>query len=126
VRDPVARAENIDKIYLAMNEIAPSRTTAEWQELLLRLDVPHTAFAKISEITEQEHLKAVDYFATIDHPSEGRIRQARPSTKFSEDPPNVHRPTPRLGEHSREVLTEAGYSAAEIDALVAAGAVGEG
>ncbi|WP_322517704.1 CoA transferase [Rhodopseudomonas palustris] len=126
VRDPVARAENIDRIYARMGEIAPSRTTAEWEELLLRLDVPHTAFARISEIGEQEHLKAVDYFAAIDHPSEGRIRQARPATKFSDEPPNLHRPTPRLGEHSREVLLDAGYSASEIDALIAAGAVGEG
>ncbi|WP_041798183.1 CaiB/BaiF CoA transferase family protein [Rhodopseudomonas palustris] len=126
VRDPVARAENIDRIYAAMNEIAPSRTTAEWEELLLRLDVPHTSFARISEVAEQEHLKAVDYFAAIDHPSEGRIRQARPATKFSEEPPSLHRPTPRLGEHSREVLLEAGYSDDEIDALVDAGAVGEG
>lgn len=126
VRDPVARAENIDRIYAAMAEIAPSRTTAEWEELLLRLDVPHTAFAKISEIGEQEHLKAVGLFEAIDHPSEGRIRQARPATRFSEAPPNLHRPTPRLGEHSREVLLEAGYSTAEIDALVQAKAVGEG
>lgn len=125
VGDPVARADNIDRIYAAMHEIGPSRTTAEWHELLLRLDVPHTPFAKISEITEQEHLKAVDYFTAIDHPSEGKIIQPRPATKFSEAPPNLHRPTPRLGEHSREVLGEAGYSSAEIDVLIAAGAVGE-
>ena len=42
VRDPVARARNIDRIYDRMREIAPSRTTAEWEELLLRIDVPHT------------------------------------------------------------------------------------
>ena len=109
-----------------MAEIAPSRTTAEWEELLLRLDVPHTAFAKISEIGEQEHLKAVGLFAAIDHPTEGKLRQARPATRFSEAPPNLHRPSPRLGEHSREVLAEAGYRAEEIDALVQAKAVGEG
>lgn len=126
VRDPVARAENIDRIYAAMNEIAASRTTAQWQELLLRLDVPHTAFARIDEITEQEHLKAVDFFVDIDHPTEGKIRQARPATKFSEAPPSLHRVPPRLGEHSREVLVEAGFSDAEVEALVAKRAVGEG
>ncbi len=47
VRDPVARARNIDRIYDRMREIAPSRTTAEWEELLLRIDVPHTGFAKL-------------------------------------------------------------------------------
>ncbi|RJF74760.1 CaiB/BaiF CoA transferase family protein [Rhodopseudomonas palustris] len=125
VRDPVARAENIDRIYAAMNEIAASRTTAQWQELLLRLDVPHTAFARIDEITEQEHLKAVDFFVDIDHPTEGKIRQARPATKFSEAPPNLHRVPPRLGEHSRDVLMEAGFSDAEVETLVATGAVAQ-
>jgi crotonobetainyl-CoA:carnitine CoA-transferase CaiB-like acyl-CoA transferase len=124
VRDPVLRSQNIDRIYARMSEIGPTRTTAEWEVLLLRLDVPHTAFARLTEIEEQPHLKAVGMFVDIDHPTEGRIRQARPSTKFSDDPPGVHRMPPRLGEHSREVLIEAGFSDAEIQSLVQDGAVG--
>ena len=125
VRDPVARARNIGRIYDRMREIALTRTTAEWEELLLRIDVPHTAFARLGEIEEQPHLKAVDMFPVLDHPSEGRIRQARPPTRFAASPASVRRLAPRLGEHSREVLREAGYSAAEIDDLVASRAVGE-
>ena len=124
VRDPVLRAQNIDKIYARMSEIGPTRTTAEWEELLLRLDVPHTAFAKISEIGEQPHLKAVEMFAEIDHPTEGRIRQARPPTRFSGDPPGLHRMAPRLGEHSQEVLREVGLSDADIQALIESKAIG--
>ena len=82
VRDAVARANNIDRIYDKMAEIAITRTTAEWEELLLRIDVPHAAFAKITEIAEQPHLKAVGMIATLDHPSEGKIRQARPPPVF--------------------------------------------
>jgi crotonobetainyl-CoA:carnitine CoA-transferase CaiB-like acyl-CoA transferase len=63
-------------------------------------------------------------FADIDHPTEGRIRQARPATKFSESPAGIHRMAPRLGEHSREVLREAGLSDAEIQAAVDSKAVG--
>jgi crotonobetainyl-CoA:carnitine CoA-transferase CaiB-like acyl-CoA transferase len=124
VKDPVARAHNIDRIYARMSEIGPTRTTAEWETLLLRLDVPHTAFARLSEIGEQPHLKAVGMFAEIDHPTEGRIKQARPPTRFSDDPPNMHRMSPRLGEHSHEVLRELGFSDAEIRALVESNAVG--
>jgi crotonobetainyl-CoA:carnitine CoA-transferase CaiB-like acyl-CoA transferase len=124
VRDPVLRSQNIDKIYDRMSEIGPTRTTAEWEELLLRLDVPHTAFARLTEIGEQPHLAAVGLFADLDHPTEGRIRQARPATKFSESPAGIHRMPPRLGEHSREVLREAGLNDAEIEALVANKAVG--
>jgi crotonobetainyl-CoA:carnitine CoA-transferase CaiB-like acyl-CoA transferase len=124
VRDPVLRARNIDKIYDRMREIAPTRTTAEWETLLLRIDVPHTAFAKLTEIAEQPHLKAVGMFPEIDHPTEGKIRQARPPARFSASPAGIHRMPPRLGEHSREVLSEAGYTPDDIDRLVAANAVG--
>ncbi|TXL71798.1 CoA transferase [Vineibacter terrae] len=124
VRDPVLRASNIDKIYDRMSEIALSRTTAEWEELLLRIDVPHAAFAKMTEVAEQPHLQAVGMFVDLDHPTEGRIRQARPSARFSESPAGIRRLPPRLGEHTREVLREAGYSDAQIATLVDSKAVG--
>jgi crotonobetainyl-CoA:carnitine CoA-transferase CaiB-like acyl-CoA transferase len=118
VRDPVLRAKNIDKIYRKMGEIALSRTTSEWEELLLRIDVPHTAFAKLTEVADQPHLKAVGLFVDIEHPTEGRIRQARPATRFSDSPASIHRLPPRLGEHTEAVLKEAGYTDGDIASLV--------
>ncbi len=126
VRDPVARARNIDRIYDRMREISPSRTTAEWEELLLSIDVPHTAFAKLADVAEQPHLKAVGLFQDLEHPTEGTIRQARPPARFSASPAGIHRLPPRLGEHSRDVLREVGYSEAEIDGLVEQRVVGGG
>ena len=124
VRDPVLRAQNIDKIYDRMREIAPSRTTAQWEELLLSIDVPHTAFAKLSEITEQPHLKAVGLFQELEHPTEGTLLQARPPARFSASPANIHRLPPQLGEHTREVLREAGFDDEEIAGLIERNGVG--
>jgi crotonobetainyl-CoA:carnitine CoA-transferase CaiB-like acyl-CoA transferase len=86
--------------------------------------VPHTSFTKLTEVAEQPHLKAVGLFQEVDHPTEGKIRQARPPARFSASPASVHRPAPVLGEHTREVLHEAGYTPAEIDSLIDNKAVG--
>jgi len=123
VRDPVSRARNIDLIYDRMREIAPSRTTAEWETLLLSIDVPHTSFAKLTEVADQPHLKGVDLFQVVDHPTEGKLLQARPPARFSASPANVHRMAPTLGQHTREILAEAGFADEEIGALIETKAV---
>jgi len=119
INDPVARAQNIDIVYAKMREIALTRTNAEWEELLLRIDVPHTSFTRMAEVKGQPHLKAVEMFPMVEHPSEGTLRLARPPTRFMSTPANIRRDVPHLGEHTAEVLREVGFSDAEIEGLVA-------
>src|SRR4029453_10565605 len=97
-----------DKIYDRMREIALSRTMAEWEELLLNIDVPHTAFVALSHITEQPPLKAVGLFQELHHPSEAKLLQARPPARFSASPAGVHRLPPPLGPQTREGLPGVG------------------
>jgi crotonobetainyl-CoA:carnitine CoA-transferase CaiB-like acyl-CoA transferase len=65
----------------------------------LSIDV-HTGFAKLSDVMEQPHLKAVGLFQELDHPSEGKIRQARPPARLSASPAGVRRLAPRLGAYA--------------------------
>jgi crotonobetainyl-CoA:carnitine CoA-transferase CaiB-like acyl-CoA transferase len=69
-------------------------------------------------------LKAVGMIATLDHPSEGKIRQARPSARFSDTPAEIHRMPPRLGEHSRAILREAGFTDEDVASMIEKKVVG--
>jgi crotonobetainyl-CoA:carnitine CoA-transferase CaiB-like acyl-CoA transferase len=76
----------------------------------------------LDQLPEDPHVKAVGLFGTADHPSEGCYRTLRNPVSFGAAPFRIRRHAPRLGEHTAEVLAEAGFSRREIDALVRAGA----
>ena len=118
VRDPAERAGNIDRLYAKLRELTPARTTAEWAEVLLAADIPFADFATMEQMSDQEHLDAVNLFTRMTHPTEGEIVQARPPSRFSRSPAGIHRMPPKLGEHTREVLAEAGFSDDELETLL--------
>jgi crotonobetainyl-CoA:carnitine CoA-transferase CaiB-like acyl-CoA transferase len=117
-----ARSRNYDKAYAFVAEEMKKRSTAEWIEALERADIPVQRMNSIEDIVADPHLAATGYFRTLEHPTEGRIRSMAVPSEWSESPPEYRRHAPRLGEHTREVLAEAGYGAAQIDALIASGA----
>lgn len=121
VDDAVHRNRVIDAIYAACAEIAVTRTTAEWLALCETLDIPATGFHALEELADHPHLAAVGMFQDMDHPTEGRLRYARPAARFAETPASVRTPPPRLGEHTEAVLAEAGYTADETRDLLARG-----
>lgn len=122
-RDIASRTANIDALYAMIGEELKSRTTDEWLELLQQNDIPCIRPNTLESLLEDPHLSDVGFFQFQDHPSEGRIRTMREPSTWSETPPPTGRFAPRLGQHTREVLAEAGYNASEIDALIAQRAV---
>ncbi len=122
---PEARSRHVDEIYAFVAQEMGKRTTSEWLEALERADIPVQRMNSLEDILADPHLAATGYFAGVDHPSEGRLHAMRVPSEWSESPPAYRRHAPRLGEHSREVLREAGYTDAAIDALLAEGITSE-
>lgn len=115
------RTQHMNDLHRIVGDIFIERTTAEWIEALMRADIPVMPLHTLDTIFDDPHLKAVGFFEWEEHPSEGRVRRMRAPYTWSDSQPVSSRPAPRLGEHSAEVLREAGYSDAEIATLVARG-----
>jgi formyl-CoA transferase len=115
------RATNIDVVYAELARILETKTTAEWSKILEKADVPVMPMHDLESLLGDPHIVATDFFPVVEHPTEGRIRNMRPSARFSETPVETKRLAPRLSEHSAEILQEAGFSPDEIAALVSDG-----
>jgi crotonobetainyl-CoA:carnitine CoA-transferase CaiB-like acyl-CoA transferase len=120
------RSKNYDTAYKLVAEELKKRTTAEWVAAFERADIPVQRMNSLTDIVEDPHLAAIGYFRTVQHPSEGSIRSMAVPSEWSESAPEYRRHAPRLGEHTREVLREAGYKEEEIGRMIAGGAAIEG
>lgn len=116
------RTKNIDTLYGYVAEVLLTRTTAEWLAAFATADIASMPMYYPDDLFEDPHLKAVNMFPVEEHPSEGMIRTFKVPVSFSKTPGGSYRPAPRLGENTVELLVEAGYSEAEIAALLAEGA----
>ena len=122
--DISSRTRHIDELYRELAGIMTTRTTAQWLEMMRAFDIPAMELKTPATLLEDPHLRAVGLVEDIEHPSEGRVRTFREPSRWSRTQPRSQRPTPRLGQHSSEILAEAGFSDDEIDALRAGGALG--
>ncbi|HEX2255882.1 MAG TPA: CoA transferase [Afifellaceae bacterium] len=121
-RTLAARTRNTDALYAIVEQAIADKTTAEWLELCRRHQIPCMPLLKIDEIERDPHLAETGFFGEAEHPSEGRYTQVGIPTRFSASRTQVRRHAPALGEHSVEILREAGFSPAEIAALLDEGA----
>ena len=117
------RMANLPALTALMNEALATRTKAEWIETFDAAGVPVGPVNSIGEALSHPQALARGMVVDLVHPQAGATKALGCPVHFSATPTSVTRPAPMLGEHTREVLAEAGYSDAEIDAFVAEGVV---
>lgn len=123
--DEVDTWEKRDEIFARTRDRLKTKTTAEWLELLRAADIWCGPVYGYADLVEDEQIKHNGTFVEYEHPTEGHVKTPGFPIRFSKTPSTVARGAPVVGQHSRDVLIEAGYEDAEIEALLAKGAVAE-
>ena len=113
------RLNNSKKVYATLNEIVSTRTLNDWVTQLDAANIPAMMVKTKEDLLDDEQLNATGFWHSVDHPTEGKLRFTDPPFRYSKTPSTIRDMPPLLGEQSREILAEAGYSANEIDDLIA-------
>lgn len=116
------RTKNIDALYEIVSDSMKTRTTSDWLITLTDADIPAGPMNSPEDLFDCPHLDAVGMFPEIEHPTEGRIKHIKVPVTFSKTPGGLYRHSEKLGESTHAVLSELGFSKAEIINLQNTGA----
>jgi len=111
--DYATRAKHTRELYGMIEQAAASKTTQEWLDILKPLSIPVVKTNQLSDLPDDPHLQAVEFFQTYAHPEVGTYRLMKPPVKFTKSPSNLRRHPPKLGEHTEEVFAEFGVDVGE-------------
>jgi crotonobetainyl-CoA:carnitine CoA-transferase CaiB-like acyl-CoA transferase len=121
----IDRMENLDALIETLNAILAQRTTAQWLEVLEAAGVPAGPVYDIAEMVDDPHTRARGIIAQVPAATGGEFAAIGHPVKYSAAATGIGRGAPLMGEHSREVLAEFGFTGDEIETLIGEGAVGE-
>ena len=105
-----ARSKNIDLIYAEAGKILAAGTSDQWLELLADADIPAGRVNDFDDLRSDPHLNAIGFYRAYDHPSEGALEVPDTGYRIDGNTLPIRRHQPQLGEHTRDVLLEAGVS----------------
>lgn len=107
------RAETVDRVAAAMRR----RGRAEWLGLLDAAGIPCSPLHTLGELSQHPHSRASGMIFDYKHPVLGPLSAVAQPLRFDGERAVLRRPAPMLGEHTREVLAELGFSHEQIDQL---------
>jgi crotonobetainyl-CoA:carnitine CoA-transferase CaiB-like acyl-CoA transferase len=111
------RSKRFPELYQLIGHEMAKRTTAEWRARLDAADVPNGVARTLEELPRDPYLVETGFFHRYEHPEAGPMVTTSIPVQFSKTPPAIQSPPPTLGEHTRGVLSEMGYSDREIDRM---------
>jgi crotonobetainyl-CoA:carnitine CoA-transferase CaiB-like acyl-CoA transferase len=117
------RAKNAEALGQILYDEFRKWPTREILERMIAEDVPVGPVNTLEEVMQDPQVLHNESVFELEHPTVGRIRQAKPAARFDATPTQVRRPPPLHGEHTEEVLAELGYDATARQRLAAEGAV---
>ena len=119
----VGRHTHKAELIAAITERLAARTAADWEAAFEEADVPCTRLRSIPELLIDPQALANGTLATVSHPALGPVRLLGVPVRLTETPGAPPGPPPEVGEHTDQILTEAGFSPDEVTRLRAAGIV---
>jgi crotonobetainyl-CoA:carnitine CoA-transferase CaiB-like acyl-CoA transferase len=118
--------EQLRELNAVFEEWLADRTVEEAVETLNEHSIPAAKHRTVPEVTGMDHVEETGTFVDVEHPRLGEVTLTDTPFDLSETDAEIREPAPVLGQHNREVLREAGYSADEIDDLHRDGVLEEG
>jgi len=113
------RMRNLSSLQDVLAREFVKRTSDEWLDALERAGVPAGPLLSITAMHDDPQTLARNMVQAVTHTRLGELRTLGHPVKYSETPASLRRAAPIYGEHTREILEEAGYGASDIDALIA-------
>jgi len=105
------RLDHVDALYAESGAELIKKNSAEWLDLLRQAEIPCGPVNTLEELQTDPHLTATGFFRDFEHPTEGAMRLPDTAFRYNREALPVRRGQPLLGEHTAEVLAEAGLDA---------------
>jgi len=118
-KTPALRQQHINERLALTQDVLRARSAEEWLDRLTAHGVPCAPVLTRTRMIADPQVHANEIVVETEHETAGRLRQARAAARFSATPTAIHHGAPGLGQHTRAVLSELGYTAEDIALLTA-------